>query len=105
MALVARAGTGKSLLLLALAVAITRGDRAFAGLRISTRRVFLVDMENTQNDIIERLRDLGVTPENAARLDNLVYLHLPLLPRSTHRQAARCCWPLSTPTASELVTL
>jgi AAA domain len=79
-ALVAPAGTGKSLLLLALVIAITRGDRAFAGLRITNPRVLMIDMENTEDDLAERLRDLGVTADNAAKLDDLAYLHLPMLP-------------------------
>lgn len=79
-AIPAPAGTGKSLLLLALMVASTRGDRAFAGLKITNRRILYIDMENTEDDLAERLRDLGVTVENAADLDNFVYLHLPTLP-------------------------
>jgi hypothetical protein len=79
-ALVAPAGVGKSLLLLALAVAITIGHRAFAGLRISNRRVLLIDMENTEDDLAERFQSLGVTADDAAKLDGLVYQHLPMLP-------------------------
>lgn len=78
-ALVGPAGAGKSLLLLALVVAIARGDRAFAGLRITNRRVLLVDLENTEDDLADRFRDLGVTPANAAALDQLVPIHLPPL--------------------------
>jgi hypothetical protein len=76
-ALVAPAGTGKSLLVLGLMVAVARGDRAFAGLRITNRRVFLVDMENTEDDLAERFRDLGVDAGEVAKLDNLVFIHLP----------------------------
>ena len=76
-AVVAPAGTGKSLLVLALMVAVARGDRAFAGLRITNRRVFLVDMENTEDDLAERFRDLGVDAGEVAKLDNLVFIHLP----------------------------
>jgi len=76
-AVVAPAGTGKSLLVLALMVAVARGDRAFAGLRITNRRVFLVDMENTEDDLAERFRDLGVDAGEVEKLDNLVFIHLP----------------------------
>jgi KaiC/GvpD/RAD55 family RecA-like ATPase len=85
-ALVAPAGNKKSLFLLALSIAIARGDRAFAGLRITRRRVLYVDMENTEDDLSERLRDLGVRPEDVAPLDNLILLHLPpLAPLDTPR--------------------
>jgi hypothetical protein len=79
-ALVAPAGTGKSLLLLALVVAIARGDRAFAGLRISNRRVLVIDMENTDDDLAERFAALGISTNDVERLDNLIYQHLPVLP-------------------------
>jgi hypothetical protein len=88
-ATVAPAGTGKSLLILALMIAIARGDRAFAGLRITNRRVFLVDMENTEDDLADRFRDLGVTAAEVASLDNLVFLHLPMLPPGHRRRRPR----------------
>lgn len=78
-ALVAPAGTGKSLLLLALCIAVARGQRTFAGLRVTGRRVLLVDMENTQDDLADRLQALGVTPDTAVELDQLVTIHLPPL--------------------------
>jgi hypothetical protein len=79
-ALVAPAGTGKSLLLLALTLAITRGKHAFAGLKITNRRVLVIDMENTADDLAERFAAFGVTTNEVAQLDNLVYQHLPILP-------------------------
>lgn len=78
--LVAPAGTGKSLFALAATIAVARGDENFAGLKITKRRVAYVDMENTEDDLADRLPDLGVTLDEIANLDDLVYLHLPSLP-------------------------
>lgn len=80
-ALVAPAGVGKSLLLLALALDIARGRGDFAGLTIpKARRVLLVDMENTEDDYAERLRSLGVTPADLPELEErFIPINLPLL--------------------------
>jgi KaiC/GvpD/RAD55 family RecA-like ATPase/5S rRNA maturation endonuclease (ribonuclease M5) len=78
-ALVAAGGTGKSLFLLAMSLAVARGDRSFAGLSITTRKVLLIDMENTEDDLSERFGALGVRLEDLARLDNLIFIHLPVL--------------------------
>jgi AAA domain len=79
-ALVAPAGTGKSLLLLSAMIGVARGDRAFAGLPIPRgRRVVLVDMENTEDDLDDRLTALGITAADVDSLDDLVILHLPPL--------------------------
>ncbi|GAA4817135.1 AAA family ATPase [Nocardioides caeni] len=78
--IVAPAGAGKSLLVLALAVAAVRGAETFAGRALSlTGRVFYVDMENSADDWSERLTDLGVTPENVGELSRLLVFHLPRL--------------------------
>jgi hypothetical protein len=79
-ALIAPAGTGKSLLLLSAMIGVARGDRAFAGLPIPrARRVVLVDMENTEDDLADRLLALGITAADVADLENLVIIHLPPL--------------------------
>jgi hypothetical protein len=79
-ALIAPAGTGKSLLLLAAMIGVARGDRAFAGLPIPrARRVVLVDMENTEDDLADRLLALGITAADVVDLENLVIIHLPPL--------------------------
>ncbi|WP_458115158.1 AAA family ATPase [Arthrobacter sp. D2-10] len=76
-AFVAKAGSMKSLLLLAQSLAVARGDDNFAGLTIPRqRRVCYVDMENTEDDLEERITDLGVRPED---MQELIYLHLPSL--------------------------
>lgn len=76
--LIAPAGKGKSLLVLGLAVAVARGHRAFADLTIPrSRRVLYVDMENTEDDLAERLPAFGIKQDDA--LPDLIYLHLPPL--------------------------
>ncbi len=76
--IVAPAGEMKSLLTFAAVLAVARGDREFAGLVIPRPRlVMYVDAELTEDDLADRLRDLGVQPEG---LDRLIYLHLPAFP-------------------------
>lgn len=77
--LVGPAGSGKSLLVLAMMVAVARGRRTFAGLALTPRRVLYVDMENTEDDLADRFRALGITPGSVGELDNLVVIHLPPL--------------------------
>lgn len=79
--IVAPAGVGKSLFVLAMAVSAVRGAATFAGraLALGEGRVFYVDMENSEDDWAERLRDLGVTPENVGELSRLLVFHLPRL--------------------------
>lgn len=75
-AFVAPAGHRKSLILLALSLAVARGDAEFAGMPIPhSRRVFYVDMENTEDDLRERLASFGVT--EADTLDNFILISLP----------------------------
>lgn len=63
-AFVAPAGHRKSLLALNIALAVARGDSEFANMRIPrARRVLYIDMENTEDDLSERLTSFGVTPE------------------------------------------
>lgn len=77
--LAAPAGTGKSLLALAIALAVARGNRRFAGLDIPrSRRVLYIDMENTADDLGERFESFGVTQDTD--LGGLTYLSFPELP-------------------------
>lgn len=79
--LVAPAGVGKSLLVLSLSVDLAKGAEQFIGRRINfDGRVMLVDMENSDDDLSERLTDLGVTPDTVADIaDRLLLMHLPAL--------------------------
>lgn len=65
---------GKSLLMLELAVAISRGTDAL-GVKATKKRVLYVDFENDpRGDIRERLQSMGFKPDD---LDNLCYLSFP----------------------------
>ena len=91
-AIVAPAGRRKSLVTLALAVAIASGS-TFAGTMDvpRARRVFYVDMELTDDDVEDRLRAFGLGPgaSTFAALDNLVYINLPpIAPLDTARGGA-----------------
>lgn len=77
-AFVAPAGHKKSLIALGLAVAVASGAPDFAGMPIpKARRVLYVDMENTADDLRDRLLSFGLSP--ADRLDRLALLSLPAL--------------------------
>ncbi|BBY60225.1 AAA family ATPase [Mycolicibacterium sarraceniae] len=76
-ALVSTAKAGKSLLMLDVAAAIAAGRPAFGQKPQPPVRVLYVDHENTDFDIIERLRDMGYGP---ADLSNLRYLSFPSMP-------------------------
>lgn len=78
-AVVGKAGGGKSLLTLAAAISVAAGRIRFAGLIIpKPRSVLYVDTENTEDDIYERVTDLGIT--RGTDLHRLHFLHLPALP-------------------------
>lgn len=78
-ALVAPAGTAKSLLALGIAIAVSQGHHRFAGFDIPRQRAVLyIDMENTTDDLAERFADYGLTPNDT--LNGLTYLSLPRLP-------------------------
>ena len=77
--IVSPAGTGKSLLALALGLHLARGRRSFAGLPIPrARRVLYVDMENTVDDLAERYPALGFGRSDT--LDMFHHLSFPMLP-------------------------
>ncbi|MBO0920361.1 AAA family ATPase [Cellulomonas sp. zg-ZUI222] len=82
-AFIAPAGHRKSLVALSLAVAVARGDAEWAGLTIPRgRRVLYVDMENTEDDLRERLLSFGVTDD----IERLVVLSMPpMRPLDTER--------------------
>lgn len=68
---------GKSLLMLEIAVAISRGTKVLGARIDRPRRVLYVDFENDpEGDVRERLQAMGVTP---TQLDNLCYLSFPTL--------------------------
>lgn len=76
-ALVSQAKAGKSLLMLDVAAAIATGRPALACRPQLPVRVLYIDHENSNFDLIERLRDMGYSPSD---LDNLRYLSFPSMP-------------------------
>lgn len=63
-AFIAPAGHRKSLVSLSLSLAVARGDSHWAGLPIPrARRVLVIDMENTEDDLRERILSFGVTDD------------------------------------------
>jgi len=77
MALWAPAKTGKSELALAVAVGLALGIDAFTGIAIEPLDVTYLDYEMTEDDLRERLDDLGVLDLDLGRLH---YALLPPLP-------------------------
>ena len=75
--LVSQAKAGKSLLMLDVVAAIASGKSALGQPARSPARVLCVDLENTLDDLVERLRDMGYQPSD---LSHLRYLSFPSLP-------------------------
>jgi len=82
-ALVATGKAGKSLLMLDVVVAGACGRSALGQPAGEPFHVLYIDMENTGDDLTERLRDMGYGPDDLTRVH---YLSFPTLP------------PLDTPT-------
>jgi hypothetical protein len=68
---------GKSLLALEMAAALATGRAVLGNVALPPIRVLYVDMENTVDELVERLSAMGYKPEE---LDNLRYLSFPSLP-------------------------
>ncbi|BBY15757.1 AAA family ATPase [Mycolicibacterium litorale] len=79
--LVSPAKAGKSLLMLDVAAAIATGRSALGNAPQVPARVLYVDLENSRDDLTERLRDMGYGPGD---LGNLRYLSFPSLPPLDH---------------------
>ncbi|WP_062434935.1 AAA family ATPase [Herbidospora daliensis] len=69
--------TGKSLLTLEIAAALAAGRPVLGQAAKPPMKVVYVDIENTIDDVTERLANLGYGPED---LSNLVYYSFPSLP-------------------------
>jgi AAA domain len=76
-ALVSPAKAGKSLLMLDVVAAIAAGRTALGSPRQDPVQVLYVDHENSRDDLLERLRDMGYQP---ADLGALRYLSFPTMP-------------------------
>ncbi len=78
LALVAKAGTGKSLLVQEGSAAVATGRAFLRQAASDPKRVLYLDFENSEQDIQERiLLMFGYTEFD---LDNLIYLHYPAVP-------------------------
>lgn len=75
--LVSPAKAGKSLLMLDAAAAIATGRTALGQRPQKPARVLYVDHENSRDDLVERLRDMGYRADD---LENLRYLSFPTMP-------------------------
>lgn len=75
--LVSPAKAGKSLLMLDVAAAIAAGRSPLGSPRQPPVRVLYVDHENSRDDLVERLRDMGYRPDD---LGALRYLSFPTMP-------------------------
>lgn len=74
---VSPAKAGKSLLFLDAAAAAATGRTALGHRPQKPVRVLYVDHENSRDDLVERLRDMGYKPDD---LGNLRYLSFPTMP-------------------------
>lgn len=77
--LVSQAKAGKSLLMLDVAAAIATGRSALGQPAKPPAAVLYVDLENTLDDLVERLRDMGYQPNQLSRLRYLSFPSLPAL--------------------------
>lgn len=72
---------GKSLFMLEIAAALATGRPVLGQPAKPPMRVVYIDIENSQADIVERLTNLGYTPQDLELLQtNLVYFSFPSLP-------------------------
>ena len=66
--LVSQAKAGKSLLMLDVVAAVACGKPTLGQAARAPQRVLYVDLENTLDDLVERLRDMGYRPEDLGQL-------------------------------------
>lgn len=94
---------GKSLLMLELAVAVSRGTSALGVTPDRARRVLYVDFENDpKGDIRERLQDMGLKPDD---LRGLAYLSFPTLAALDSDRGGRELLAAITTYACEVVVI
>jgi hypothetical protein len=100
-AIFAKGGTGKSLLALWLAAALSTG----ASLLGPTEpvEVLYLDYEMTIRDVVERLEDMGY--DDPLRLDRLHYASLPSLPSLDTLEGGRAVLDMATHLSTALVVI
>ncbi len=101
-ALYSPAKTGKSLLSLEIAAALAAGRRVLGNAARPPLRVLYVDLENSRDDIRERLEHLGYGPRD---LSELRYLSFPSLPALDSPQGGADLLAVAQHHAARLVVL
>lgn len=102
-ALFSPAKAGKSLLALDICAALATGRGALGNVARPPLRVLYVDLENTEQDIIERLSDLGYGPTDD--LSSLRYLSFPSLPALDSAKGGAHLLAIATHHAADVVVI
>ena len=102
-ALYAPAKAGKSTIVLAIVAAVATGSRILGQTRATPTNVLYLDYEMTEDDLIERLTELGYGPQD--NLDKLHYALLPSLPPLDTIEGANALLELVDRTQAELVVV
>ena len=102
-ALYAPAKAGKSTIVLAIVAAVATGSRILGQTRATPTNVLYLDYEMTEDDLIERLTELGYGPQD--NLDKLHYALLPSLPPLDTIEGANALLELVDRTKAELVVV
>jgi len=102
-ALYAPAKAGKSTITLAIVAAVATGGRILGQTRATPTSCLYLDYEMTEDDLIERLTDLGYGPQD--NLQNLHYALLPSLPPLDTPEGAHAILNLVDQTKAQLVVV
>lgn len=102
-ALYAPAKAGKSTITLAIVAAVATGGRILGQTRATPTSCLYLDYEMTEDDLIERLTDLGYGPQD--NLQNLHYALLPSLPPLDTPEGAHAILNLCDQTQAQLVVV
>jgi len=102
-ALYAPAKAGKSTITLAIVAAVATGGRILGQTRATPTSCLYLDYEMTEDDLIERLTDLGYGPQD--NLTNLHYALLPSLPPLDTPEGAHAILNLVDQTGAQLVVV
>ena len=102
-ALYAPAKAGKSTIVLAIVAAVATGGRILGQTRATPTNVLYLDYEMTEDDLIERLTELGYGPQD--NLEKLHYALLPSLPPLDTIEGANALLELVDRTQAELVVV
>ena len=102
-ALYAPAKAGKSTIVLAIVAAVATGSRILGQTRATPTNVLYLDYEMTEDDLIERLTELGYGPQD--NLEKLHYALLPSLPPLDTIEGANALLELVDRTKAELVVV